>query len=163
MDARTPIVQRRLSRLPQHEVHRGEPDIRGWLLLGADGHRIGRVHDLVVCLESWRLRHVEIALDRGLAFQSGADRVVIPTACLELAPRRQVVHARRITTDEIVHAPKLGASPIGADEERLLCRFFRCVFGPQEMTRFWGIRRRGRESAPYVVARQASMPQMVLT
>ena len=157
MKARTSVIQRRLSRLPTHDVRSGEPDIRGWLVLGADGHRIGRVRDLVVCLASWRLRHVEIALDRGLAYASGADRVIVPAACLELAPSRRVMHLRRITSEEMVHAPKLGATPIGAEEELLLCRFFRCAFGPEEMTRFWGTRRLGREDAPYVAACKGSL------
>ena len=152
MEPRATIAQRRLSKLPRHDVRPGEPDIRGWLALGAHGHRIGRIRDIVVCLESWRPRHVELALDRGLAYDSGTECVVVPVGGVELDPRRRVVHLRCVTREEVGHAPRFGAGPIGDEEERMLLRYFRCGLAADELTRFWGIRRRGREAEPYVAA-----------
>lgn len=155
MDERATIAQKRLRNLPQHDVRPGEPDIRRWLVLGANGHRIGRVNDIVVCLESWRPRHVEIALDRGLAVEWNTNYVLVPIGGLEVDASRRVVHLRRVTRDEVSGAPRLGESPIGDGEERMLRRYFRCDVSADEQRRFWGTRRGGRETAPYVAPRES--------
>jgi hypothetical protein len=143
------FLARRLRRLPSLGIASGEPDIRGWLTLADDGHRVGRVHDLIVELATGHVRHLEIALDPGLACRAGTGRLVIPVAALEVSASRRHVHVRRVRSDEIVHAPRFGAKPIGDREEQSLRRFYRCADFGSDAARFWGVRRRGRERVPY--------------
>ena len=142
------LMARRLRRLPSAHIASGEPDLRGWLTLAHDGHRVGRVHDLIVDVATGHVRHLEIRLDPGLACSAGTARLVIPVAALELSASRRHVHVRDIRADELVHAPRFGARPVGDLEEASLLRFYRCP-NPSEAARFWGVRRRGRERLPY--------------
>ena len=142
------LMARRLRRLPSAQISSDEPDIRGWLTLAHDGHRVGRVHDLIVDLATGQVRYLEIRLDPGLACSAGTARLVIPVAALEVSASRRHVHVRGLRSDELAHAPRFGARPVGDQEEASLRRFYHCG-DPSEAARFWGVRRRGRERLPY--------------
>lgn len=143
------LPARRLRRLAAVTLASGEPDIRGWLLLASDGHRFGRVHDLIVDVGTGQLTHLEIRLDPGLADAAGTPRLVIPIAALEVSASRRHVHVRRVRSDELVHAPRFGAKPVGEDEDRVLHRFYQCHDAAGDLARFWGVRRHDRERLPY--------------
>jgi hypothetical protein len=55
-----------LRRLHSYRVAGGDPDVRGWLVLGADGRKIGEVDDLLVDTESLRVRYLDVTLDPDL-------------------------------------------------------------------------------------------------
>lgn len=52
-----------LSRLHNYRVAEGDPDVRGWEVLGADGRKMGEVDDLLVDTESLRVRYLDVSLD----------------------------------------------------------------------------------------------------
>jgi len=52
-----------LRRLRNYQVAPGDPDVRGWLVLGADGRMIGEVDDLLVDTEALRARYLDVTLD----------------------------------------------------------------------------------------------------
>jgi hypothetical protein len=54
-----------LGRLRDYRVATGDPDVRGWLVLGTDGHRIGEVDDILVDTEAMRVRYLDVTLDSG--------------------------------------------------------------------------------------------------
>jgi hypothetical protein len=55
-----------LRRLHNYRVSGGDPDVRGWLVLGADGRKIGEVNDLLVDTEALRVRYLDVTLDPDL-------------------------------------------------------------------------------------------------
>ncbi len=55
-----------LRRLHGYRVAGGDPDVRGWLVLGADGRKIGEVDDLLVDTEALRVRYLDVTLDSDL-------------------------------------------------------------------------------------------------
>jgi photosynthetic reaction center H subunit len=55
-----------LRRLRDYRIAHGDPDVRGWQVLGADGRPIGEVDDLLVDTEALRVRYLDVALDAGL-------------------------------------------------------------------------------------------------
>jgi hypothetical protein len=55
-----------LSRLHNYRISEGDPDVRGWEVLGADGRQIGTVDDLLVDTEGLRVRYLDVNLDSGL-------------------------------------------------------------------------------------------------
>lgn len=146
-DAR--LMARRLRRLPSAQIASGEPDIRGWLTLADDGHRVGRVHDLIVDIATGQVRHLEIKLDPGLVQSARTTHLVIPVAALEVSASRRHVHARGVRSDELLDAPRFGAKPVGEREELVLRQFYQCDIPGCGTVRFWGVRRRGRERLPY--------------
>lgn len=53
--------------LHNHRIASGDPDVRGWEVVGSDGRTVGRIHDLLVDTGSQRVRYLDVELDRGLA------------------------------------------------------------------------------------------------
>src|SRR6476661_4133453 len=145
-------ASRRLGNLPAHQISPGEPDIRGWLVVGADGRRVGRVSDVLVELHSLTARHLEITLDPDIAARAGARTIVVPVESLQVAPIRSLIHLRAVTTDDLVDVPGFVASPEPVHEDKLerLQRFFRVHERPADPVDFWRLRRRERAAQPYV-------------
>lgn len=52
--------------LHNHRIASGDPDVRGWEVVGSDGRTLGRVHDLLVDTGSQRVRYLDVELDRDL-------------------------------------------------------------------------------------------------
>lgn len=52
-----------LRRLHNVRISEGDPDVRGWDVIGADGHRMGEVDDLLVDSEAMRVRYLDVILD----------------------------------------------------------------------------------------------------
>lgn len=49
-----------------YKVAEGDPDVRGWAVIGQDGRRIGEVDDLLVDTHAMKVRYLEVRLDRDL-------------------------------------------------------------------------------------------------
>lgn len=54
-----------LSDLQSHKVASGDPDVRGWSVIAADGRTIGRVDGLLVDTAGMRVRYLDVILDLG--------------------------------------------------------------------------------------------------
>jgi PRC-barrel domain len=74
-----------LSRLHNYRISEGDPDVRGWEVLGADGRKIGEVDDLLVDTEALRVRYLNVNLDSDLF---GEEAGTSGTARLEAPPRQ---------------------------------------------------------------------------
>ncbi|MBW8874598.1 MAG: PRC-barrel domain-containing protein [Acidobacteria bacterium] len=55
-----------LSRLHAYEIVEGDPDVRGWAVVGADGRKVGEVSDLLVDTDAGRVRYLDVAVDTDL-------------------------------------------------------------------------------------------------
>ena len=67
-----------LSRLHNFRISEGDPDVRGWEVLGADGRMIGTVDDLLVDTEALRVRYLAVNLDSGLFGEESGGRLEAP-------------------------------------------------------------------------------------
>lgn len=54
---------RPLSRLHDCQIVEGDPDVRGWAVLGADGKQVGAVSDLLVDTDAGQVRYLDVAID----------------------------------------------------------------------------------------------------
>lgn len=61
-----------LRNLQGYRVAEGDPDIRGWEVVGGDGRRIGEVNDLLVDTAAGKVRYLDIQLDPAL-YRTGPD------------------------------------------------------------------------------------------
>jgi hypothetical protein len=75
LDAAVPGTLVPLRSLPREHIASGDPDVRGWAVLGDDGNRIGDVDDLLVDAEARKVRFLIVALDAAWA---SADEGPIP-------------------------------------------------------------------------------------
>jgi hypothetical protein len=55
-----------LRNLRGYRVADGDPDVRGWEVVGGDGRRIGTVNDLLVDTAGSKVRYLDVQLDTGL-------------------------------------------------------------------------------------------------
>src|SRR5947207_3542674 len=52
-----------LRSLHNYRIAEGDPDVRGWEVIGAEGLKIGEVDDLLVDTKALKARYLEVALD----------------------------------------------------------------------------------------------------
>lgn len=147
---------RRLAALADHAIAPGEPDIRRFVVVSEDGHRMGRVSDVLIDPTTLAVAYVEVLLDPRFADVDAERRIVVPVDCARIEARRREVEVRGIRSHEVSHAPRHGAQPLGLDDERRVRRFYACdpdaiALIPERQARFWGVRRRGRAATPYVL------------
>ena len=77
-----------LRTLHNYRIAEGDPDVRGWEVLGADGGKIGEVDDLLVDTQALKARYLEVTLDlsalAGPEVTPGTADVEIPAPPLGL-------------------------------------------------------------------------------
>lgn len=77
-----------LRTLHNYRIAEGDPDVRGWEVLGADSGKIGEVDDLLVDTRALKARYLEVALDfntlESPAATPGTPDVEIPAPPLGL-------------------------------------------------------------------------------
>ena len=82
----SPVVP--LRTLHNYRIAEGDPDVRGWEVLGADGNKIGEVDDLLVDTHALKARYLEVAPDlhtpEGPEATPGTADVEIPAPPLGL-------------------------------------------------------------------------------
>lgn len=79
----TPLTP--LRKLLHYRIAAGDPDVRGWEVLGSDGRKIGEVDDLLVDTDLLRARYLDVTLDPGLFEESGTAGEAV-SAGLEAEP-----------------------------------------------------------------------------
>ena len=89
-----------LSSMPHVRLAAGEPDIRGWQVLGADHQPLGVVEELLV----------DTATDEvaALAVAAAGSLAVLPLTTADIDPQRRAVHAT-VTAEQFAALPRGGA------------------------------------------------------
>lgn len=105
-----------LNQLSGYKVADGEPDIRGWEVLGADGRRLGRVDDLLVDTQANKVRYVDV---------DGEGRhVTIPIGYATLERERREVVVDRLGDEQFSALPAYDRGPITRDFEERVSQAF---------------------------------------
>jgi sporulation protein YlmC with PRC-barrel domain len=150
-----------LSELPDVEVADGKPDIRGWEVVGHDRRTIGQVHDLIVDIESIKVRYVDVEMRRE-AIEAERDRhVLVPIGYARLEEDDDRVRVNNIVTLAAGALPAYEHGPLTRAEEMSLHRTYAAAspaagampesdsnyYGHERFddSRFWGRRQRAAE------------------
>jgi uncharacterized protein (TIGR02271 family) len=64
-----------LKELDDFKVAKGDPDVRGWDLIAADGTKVGEVEELLVDTAALKVRYLDVKLDKDLV--NASDRHVL--------------------------------------------------------------------------------------
>jgi photosynthetic reaction center H subunit len=83
-----------LSEAPDFQVSQGDPDVRGWLVHGAEGSPVGVVDDIIVDLDAERVRYLCVRLDDA---GESDELVLIPVGLATLEPERDAVSVPTVT------------------------------------------------------------------
>jgi uncharacterized protein (TIGR02271 family) len=103
-----------LNSLPSYKVADGEPDIRGWDVMSADGRRIGRVDDLLVDTGANKVRYVDVEGDRG--------HMCVPIGLARLERDSRQVMVDRMQADQFSALPTHERGNVTRDYEMQLGR-----------------------------------------
>jgi photosynthetic reaction center H subunit len=98
-------------------IAEGDPDVRGWDVLSADGKRIGSVDDLLIDTAAMKVRYLDVEVDDDL-LATGRDRhVLVPIgyARLERDDNRIVIDS--LNSDDVSNLPAYGGDRLTRDYE----------------------------------------------
>jgi uncharacterized protein (TIGR02271 family) len=115
---------RPISELSDYRIEEGDPDPRGWTVVGSDGNRVGTVADLIVDTQAMKVRYLVVEFDRtsGAAARQpallSADDVDLRANRREIVARRFLEHQRE--SDGATGSAYQGRQ--GREEERTLTR-----------------------------------------
>lgn len=114
-----------------YKVASGDPDVRKWDVLGRDGRKLGKVHDLIVDKEARRVRYLDVDLDRELL--TGGDRhrhVLMPVGAARLDRDHDHVLIDQLDATEATLLPEYRHERLDREWETELRRRFDRSYTP---------------------------------
>ena len=120
---------RRLSAMDDFRVADGAPDPRGWTVTASDGAEVGRVRDLIVDRDAFRVRYLDVELDAA-APGTGERHVLLPIGRARLHEEDDRVIVERLPGSGFSALPRYG----GADFDRQYESAVRRGFFPDGIT-----------------------------
>lgn len=112
-----------LSDADDFEVAEGYPDVRGWRVNAADGSEVGKVHELLVDLDSMRTRYLDVRLTADVAATSEDRDVLVPIGAARVDDDRDVVTVP-LTVERIGLLPPYDHGAVTRDQEYEVRRHF---------------------------------------
>lgn len=158
---------RSLDELDDYKVASGDPDIRGWEVK-AGGRKIGKVDDLIVDLSAMQVRYMDVEIDHDVFSAAGRGElkedqrhVLIPIGTAQLDDDNDDVIVSGLDTARLGEYPTHTRGQIDREHEQSILAFYGVRGGAErdenfyggdsfDQDRFFGGRRRGRESEQYV-------------
>jgi PRC-barrel domain protein len=96
-----------LGKLPNYRIAAGDPDVRGWEVLGSDGRKIGEVDDLLVDTHRLRACYLDVTLDPGLREESAT-----PGEAVSAGPETETAASPDLSPPPNVHSDLVGLAPM---------------------------------------------------
>jgi uncharacterized protein (TIGR02271 family) len=80
-----------LSELGNYTIEKGDPDPRGWSVVSTEGHKIGKVEDLIVDTRVMKVRHLLVELDDDAIGAADDEHVVVDLDEVDVRQARREV------------------------------------------------------------------------
>jgi hypothetical protein len=96
---------RRLRDLSDFEVADGSPDVRGWTVRGGDGKPFGDVHELIVEVESLKVRYLDIELSASLNISKYDRHILLPIGVAALDEESDSVFVPSLNSETVLQYP----------------------------------------------------------
>ena len=96
---------RRLRDLSDFEVADGSPDVRGWTVRGGDGKSFGDVHELIVEVESLKVRYLDIELSASLNISKYDRHILLPIGVAALDEESDSVFVPSLNSETVLQYP----------------------------------------------------------
>lgn len=108
-----------LDQLDDFEVAEGDPDVRGWEVLSADGRRIGEVDNLLIDTGAMKVRYLDVDLEDDVA--AGEDRhILVPIGYARLDESEDQVFVDALSSTDLNTMPVYDHGPISREYETSL-------------------------------------------
>lgn len=102
------------------EVADEDQDPRGWDISAADGHKIGKVDDLILDTSTMKVRYLDIDVDRDERHPQGesTDRhILLPVSLASIGDGGKQVTVRVLNADDLARVPAYRSLPVAPDYE----------------------------------------------
>lgn len=106
-----------LDELDDYTVAEGDPDVRGWDVLSADGRKIGEVDNLLVDTAAMKVRYLEVDVDRDLLEGSGDRHILVPIGFARLHEEDDQVLVDTLNSSDVMGLPEYHQAPLTRDYE----------------------------------------------
>ena len=111
----------RLGDLHDFEVADGDPDVRGWEVVGRDSRKIGSVSELIVDPQQMLVRYLDIVLDSGLHPENEKPRhVLLPIGFANLAQFNNQVFVEQLAGEQLIGCMPYDGGPVTREYEQAL-------------------------------------------
>lgn len=119
------MKHRRLQELDRSDfvIVDGEPDIRGWDVKNASGHKIGEVEELIVDAQQKRVRYMVVDLDDN-ELKLDHRKVLIPIGMAELEKDDDDVILPNVQAEHFRSLPDYDRNNLTPETERDICKVF---------------------------------------
>lgn len=112
-----------LGEVDDFKVAEGYPDVRGWRVNAADGTEVGKVHELLVDLDSLRTRYLDVRLTTEVAAAPEDRDVLVPIGAASIDDDHDVVTIP-LTTERVGLLPPFTHAAITREQEYEVRRHF---------------------------------------
>ncbi|MDB4951806.1 MAG: hypothetical protein JWM27_4455 [Gemmatimonadetes bacterium] len=109
-----------LDQLDDFQVADGDPDPRGWDVIGADGAKIGEVDEMLVDTRSMRVRYLDVEVDDEAVAGVRDRHVLIPIGTARLDEHTDCVHVEGLSAAQVGRLPQYNHAPLTRDFETSL-------------------------------------------
>jgi uncharacterized protein (TIGR02271 family) len=107
-----------IDELSDYKVADGDPDVRGWDVVSADGRRIGEIKNLLVDQTAMKVRYLDMKVDTDLLRDEDRDRhALIPVGFARLERDEKNVVVDELKSQDVATLPEYGSERLTRDYE----------------------------------------------
>ncbi|RYY87788.1 MAG: hypothetical protein EOO15_10840 [Chitinophagaceae bacterium] len=106
------------------EMVKGQPDIHSWHVISSDGHRLGKVSELIIDTVAQRVRYLLVSLSDNKTLQLESRKVLVPVGFAQLHPADDSVILTGVTPYQLRALPRYDRAHLGPKSELDISQVF---------------------------------------
>lgn len=107
------------------KLSKGDPDVRGWNVFGADGERVGVVSEMLVDPGELKIRYLDVDILEDLFTLKEDRHVLIPLEEVELRERGNDIWIKHVPAEAVARLPAYSGGPVDPGMEEIVHANFR--------------------------------------
>lgn len=119
-----------LDELDDFKVADGDPDVRGWDVLSADGRKIGEVENLLVDTAAMKVRYLEVDVDSDVIDTSEKRHILVPIGYARLDENDDHVTVDALNSTDVMALPEYRRESLTREYETSVRQRFDAGFTP---------------------------------
>lgn len=113
-----------LEDLDDFKVADGDPDVRGWDVVTADGRRVGGVDDLLIDREAMKVRYLDVEVDDDLLTEDTDRHILVPIGYARLDEESDRIFVDQLNAATLSQIPEYRVGGLTRDYETSLHGYF---------------------------------------
>lgn len=121
-----------LDELDDFKVADGDPDVRGWDVLSADGRKIGEVDNLLIDTAAMKVRYLEVDVDREVTNATEERHVLVPIGYARLDESDDQIRVDSLKVADVMTLPAYSRGSLTREHETTVRKRFDTGFTGSE-------------------------------